>query len=343
MWRMANAYYVRNNKFETMILTKEQILTLISLKEVGVKGIGPKKIFSIAEAAKGCMLKVESFEGLHSLMQTMKEKAFLNVTLRNLSNAYDRTREIIGKSEDDGIGLIGYYDDEFPEILRHAINEEGKEEPPLLLWYRGDLSVLQMPGLAIIGTRQPTPEGVKGGRYLSGEFAKRGFNIVSGLALGCDTSAHQGALDVGGKTTAILANGLDWSSVYPKENRDLAMEIVETGGLLLSENRIGAYVTAYDLVSRDRLQAGLAMATIVIQTGRKGGTWHAANTTTKAGKPLFAMKFKEESVNNHEMCTGNAMMVRSGAQYIGGGDNIEEICETIMAPQKEIVQKGIFD
>jgi DNA processing protein len=224
---------------------------------------------------------------------------------------------------------LGYYDEEFPQNLRNTINEEGKLDPPLLLWYRGDLSVLSTTGLAVIGTREPTKVGAAGGEYLAGEFAKRGLNIISGLAIGCDTCGHKGALKVGGKTTAILANGLDHDSIYPEDNQDLAEEIVNSGGLLLSEYRIGTTVNRYNLVARDRLQAGLASATLVIQTGVKGGTMHAANATLMANKDLFVMQFKDEVTNNHEKCLGNAYLIKKGAKYIKGSDNIDSISENI--------------
>ena len=136
-------------------------------------------------------------------------------------------------------------------------------------------------------------------------------------------------MKVGGKTTAFLANGLDHDSIYPEENQELAEDIVAKGGLLLSEYPIRQGVNRYALVARDRLQAALSLATLVIQTGVKGGTMHAANTTLKAGKPLYAMKFKDETTNQHEKCLGNAYLVEQGAQYIGGGDNLDTVSEQI--------------
>ena len=307
-----------------MGLTKEQILTLTFLK-----GIGPKKILSIGTTINDRELHVDSYEGLHEVMKGMKDKKIQNVSLDDLNAAYRDARKTIEYSESKGIGLLGYYDEEFPQNLRNTINEEGKLDPPLLLWYRGDLSVLSTTGLAVIGTREPTKVGVAGGEYLAGEFAKRGLNIISGLAIGCDTCGHKGALMVGGKTTAILANGLDHDSIYPEENQDLAEEIVNSGGLLLSEYRIGTTVNRYNLVARDRLQAGLASATLVIQTGVKGGTMHAANATLMANKDLFVMQFKDEVTNNHEKCLGNAYLIKKGAKYIKGSDNIDSISENI--------------
>lgn len=324
-----------------MALNKEQILTLTCLKEIGIKGIGPRKIFTIANAIDDLNTVINSYNELAELMSNMKERVIQKVTLEDLMEANRYAVRIIEASEDAGIGLIGYFDDEFPTILRSTINEEGKLEPPLILWYRGDISILEHPGLAVIGTREATPEGIIGGEFLSAQFAKRGFNIVSGLAIGCDTCGHKGALKAAGKTTAILANGLDSDSIYPPENKELAEEIVERGGLLLSEYRIGTKVNRYNLVARDRLQAGLSLATLVIQTGEHGGTMHAAITTLKANKPLYAMLFKDETTNKHEKCLGNAKLVRQGAKYIAGGDDIDTISNVIK--RYEPVKTNLFE
>lgn len=83
------------------------------------------------------------------------------------------------------------------------MDEDGKLNPPIILYYRGDIKALNKPGIAVIGTREPTPMGTKAGNFFAGELAKNGFNIVSGLAVGCDTTGHEGALSVGGTTTAF--------------------------------------------------------------------------------------------------------------------------------------------
>lgn len=312
-----------------MALSKEQILTLTCLKEVDVKGVGPQKILAIGTAIDDRELEIKSYADLAKLMSGMKEKAINKVTLANLNDAYQIAQKIIDASSQANIGLVGYYDSEFPDILRKTVNEDGKLDPPLLLWYRGDFSITQLPGFAVIGTREATPGGVAGGTYLAGEFAKKGFNIVSGLAIGCDTCGHKGALKVGGKTTAILANGLDHNSIYPPENQDLAEEIVQNGGLLISEYRIGTPVNRYSLVARDRLQSGLSLATLVVQTGEHGGTMHAATATLQAGKSLYTIYFKDEETRQHEKSLGNALLVKQGAKYIKGDDNLDEICDSV--------------
>lgn len=311
-----------------MALNKEYILTLTCLKEVGVSGVGTKRILSIGD--KTDKTYIDSCDALFEIMSGMKEKIVRKVTLENLRNAFQYANHIIEESEAKGIRLVGYYDKLFPEILRQTINENGKSDPPLLLWYHGDLSIIQMPSIAVIGTRKPTPEGVTAGKYLSSEFAKRGFNIVSGLAVGCDSAGHKGALSVNGKTTAFLANGLDSDSIYPPENKELSEKIVANGGLLLSEYHIGNTVKPYCLVARDRLQAGLSLATLVVQTGITGGTMHAAKTTLKAGKPLYVVKFKNHATNNQEKCLGNSYLAeKCHAKYIKGDDNLDEISEKI--------------
>jgi DNA processing protein len=125
--------------------------------------------------------------------------------------------------------------------------------------------------VAIIGTRNPSKFGIKMGYKISKLLASKGYSIVSGLAKGIDTEAHQGALNVMGKTVAILAHGLDMP-IYPKENRALAEEIMESGGLLLSTYSNGTKLFPQYLAARDEWQSALSDGVIVIETGIKGGT-----------------------------------------------------------------------
>lgn len=298
-------------------------LNVITLQNI--KGIGPKAILKIGAAVES--KKIETAKQLYLTLQDLKIKKG-SITIDELLDAEGVAKSIISRSEKDGIGVVSYYDDEFPEILRHCMNEEGKEDPPIVLYYKGDWSVTQMPGLAVIGTREMLKEGEKAGKYLAGEFVKRGFCIVSGLAIGCDTSGHRGALDAGGKTIAFLAHGLD--SIYPPENTDLAKEIVEKGGLLISEYPIGTPVNRYALVARDRLQAGMSFATLVVHTGIQGGTMHAVNTTIVENKPVYVVKFQNGELHRNEKVQGNDYLVeKKGAKYISGADNIDDIVKSI--------------
>lgn len=306
-----------------MALTKEY---LIALK--GLPGIGTQKLLKIGDYIKDNRIDIKNTESLIPVLQTLKikvNKADIGMDL--LIEAMEKAKGVIEANEKAGIGIITYFDDDFPETLRDTINEEGKLDPPMILFYKGNLSITKMPQLAVIGTREVTSFGEKAGIYLTKKFCEQGFCIVSGLATGCDTVGHKAALASGGKTIAFLAHGLD--SVFPPENKGLAQEILDKGGLLISEYPLGIGVNRYNLVARDRLQAGLAKATLVIQTGEQGGTMHASNTTLKANKPLYVVKFSNPEHNTHEKSLGNALLVKKGAKFINATDDLMFIADNI--------------
>lgn len=311
-----------------MALTKEYLLAIKSLE-----GIGTVKLLKIGNYVEDKNIVISSPSDLVPILEELKIKVKKEkVTTEMLQKALGVARRTIEYNLQAGIGITTYYDEDYPSILRDTINEDGKLAPPMVLYYKGDLSITRMPGLAVIGTREITDFGKKAGLYLTQEFSIRGFCIVSGLAIGCDTVGHRGALNVGGKTIAFLAHGLD--TVYPPENESLAQQIIDNGGLLLSEYPVGMGVNRYNLVARDRLQASMSLATLVIQTGVQGGTMHAANTTLQYPKPLYVIKFKNNEENEHEKSLGNALLVEKGAKYISGGDNIDAIAESILNYQK---------
>jgi DNA processing protein len=248
-----------------MALNSELLITLQQLK-----GFGNKTILELSKA-----LTAKTIDDLCEEWQSLRGKKYAKVTELDLRGANQIACRIIEASEFEGIGIISYFEDIFPEILKTCVDENGKLNPPIVLYYRGDIKALNKPGIAVIGTREPTFMGTKAGIFFASELAKKGFNIVSGLAVGCDTTGHEGALSVGGTTTAFLANSLAWNDIYPQANVELAHRIVENGGLLVSEYPLGYKGGKYAFISRDRLQAGLSYATLVVQTGEKGGTMHA--------------------------------------------------------------------
>lgn len=320
-----------------MALSTEMILTLQQLN-----GIGNKTIFKIADTVK---TSIQGIEQLCQFWKTLKGKKLESIDTEDLENAYKKALYILFKCKQEEVGIISYYESDYPEILRHCKNEDGKLDPPIILYYRGNIKALEHPGIAVIGTREPTPNGEKAGKYFSGELAKRGFNIVSGLAIGCDTTGHIGALEVGGITTAFLANGLDWDSIYPKENLELAKEIVNKGGLLLSEYPVGQSCGRYGLVARDRLQAGLSYATIVVQTGEKGGTMHAVNATINSGKPLFAVEYKKNEDIIHSKVQGNIKLINEQKAHPLRSDCIDEavlMIKTVQGRDRQPSQPTLF-
>lgn len=309
-------------------LTTLQIIALSLLD-----GVGNKTIQRIVEVLDVNQLSINSPRDLHDFLAMAKaNKLVSRLKDYSIDDVYDRfsiARRIIDEGLHNGIHAISYLDDDYPQQLLKTVDEKGNPYAPILLYYKGNISVASLPGLAVIGTREPTSEGERIGEYLAAEFARRGFNIVSGLAVGCDTCGHRGALKVGGKTTAFLAHGL--TTIYPPQNESLAAEILERGGLLMSEYPVGTSLTSYNLVARDRLQSGLSNATLVIQTGKSGGTMHAVHSTLAAQKPLYVVKYQDTYTLTHEKTQGNEYLATrpNGARYICETDNIDAIANEI--------------
>jgi len=232
-------------------------------------------------------------------------------SLQECSYALARADEIIHRSLSSGISMSSPYDSNFPSSLLSTVDEKGRKSIPLMIYYKGDLNVADRPSLAIVGTRTPTMQGENAAWYFAEKFASEGVNIVSGLAMGCDATAHRGALSARGVTTAVLAGGLD--NILPKQNASLAQEILDCGGLLICENPVGSVVSAYDFVSRDRLQVALSNATLVIQSDVNGGTMHTANTSLAAGKPLWVVGYKDLDV---PQVKGNHLLLSKGASEL---------------------------
>ncbi|MBU1802328.1 MAG: DNA-processing protein DprA [Actinobacteria bacterium] len=197
-------------------------------------------------------------------------------SLEALGGAIDRARQTLRRLEALGAIAIPLGDSAYPKTLGSI------SEPPPVLFVRGTAH-LGDPGIAIVGTRNPTPYGAACSRRLAMAAAREGLTVVSGLASGCDSAAHVGAVEAGGVTVAVLAHGLD--RVYPRENESLAERILDAGGALVSEYVPGKAPTRASFVERDRIQSGLAQGVIVVETGPVGGTMHtvsAAETQRRA-------------------------------------------------------------
>lgn len=292
-----------------MGISEEYIITLQS-----IHGFGPATVGKVCDKINnGTDASGLDLESLYDIVEEMAKTKRIRVKempdFDMFERANDIAKRILSKNSELGIRTVSRYDDSFPRKLLDTVSEDGKKAAPILLYYKGDPTVTERPALAVIGTREPTEEGIRAGHYYAEAFASIGVNIVSGLALGCDTAGHLGALDAGGVTTAFLAHGLD--TVYPAENTELAERIVASGGLLMSEYPVGDRVNRYNLVARDRLQAGLSDATLVVQTGVRGGTMHAVRATRAAGKPLFVVDY---SKSLGEKTEGNEYLKTNGAQ-----------------------------
>ena len=278
-------------------MTNNNTSWIISL--LNIKGIGRKTAHEIIKLAS-TFEEVNLFALLESNKDKLRVKDFDHLMIED---GIEKKNNIVDKSYDLGIKWITIIDDQYPEQLKKT------SDPPLVLYYKGNIDVLQdVPGVAIIGTRNPTPHGAEVGKRLGVRFAAENLNIVSGLAKGCDTAGHEGALEGGGFTTAVLAQPLD--KIYPKENRPLADEILSNRGVLVSEYPVGAKTGRSAFVERDRIQAGLSRATIVVETDVEGGTMHTVKFTEEYGRLLFAY-FNDHKLGylDNKQTKGNQLLI----------------------------------
>jgi len=185
-----------------------------------------------------------------------------------------------------------------------------KQLQPIVLFAKGDIDVLNNERIiALIGTRKPDEWIYQSMKNIGRRCAEKNIVVLSGLAIGCDTAAHEGCLEVGGKAIGVLGNGLD--TIYPKASQSLADSILSNGGCLISEYPPKTPMKKYQLVARDKLQAAMSDKIIVGQTTIEGGSMHAA-------KYSFDKKFRPEAVLSGSKCndesfSGNNELIDLGA------------------------------
>lgn len=186
------------------------------------------------------------------------------------------------KNHKNDLSLLCINDKEYPKSLKLIKN------PPPVMFVKGETSTLkELPGIAIVGAREATVAGKEIARRVAKFMAEKKWVIVSGLALGIDAAAHQGSLDGKGKTIAVLAGGLDKPS--PAANSDLGYEILENGGLWVSEHSLGTPPKREHFVPRNRIQIGLSTGSIIVEAKKNSGSITQAKFCTGQNRPLFAV------------------------------------------------------
>lgn len=197
---------------------------------------------------------------------------------------------------------------DYPPLLREIA------DPPLVLYCRGPIPTL--PLLAVVGTRNPTAYGRLMAEQLTAELATNGFGIVSGLAFGIDSIAHQAALSAKGKTVAIFASGLD--EVYPASNEYLARSILKQGGAWLSEYPPGTSPQKHHFPLRNRIIAGLSLGTLIIEAGEKSGALITAAYTLDSNREVFAVPGPATSLQS----VGTNQLIKRGANVVTTSDDV---------------------
>lgn len=203
-------------------------------------------------------------------------------------------------------------------------------DPPLLLFAAGEVGLLDTHQVAIVGSRKLTMTGRKVARMLAGDLCRAGVTITSGMALGIDAAAHQGALDANGKTIAVLGSGCDL--LYPASNKRLGERIRDGGGLLVSEFPLGCGARAHHFPQRNRIVTGLCLGTVVVEAALRSGSLVSARLAMEQGREVFAVP---GSVLN-PMSRGCHKLLREGAKLTESAEDILEELEAIVGPRQGI-------
>jgi DNA processing protein len=210
------------------------------------------------------------------------------------------------KLEKENIIVVSLDDPRYPALLKQI------PDNPYLIYMKGDLSCLDYPLVAIVGSRKLTEYGKQATSGFARDLANNGICVVSGLAFGIDSAAHLGALSVHGKTIAVLGNSLDEASIYPRSNFQLSKEIISNGGLLISEFPVKTSPDVWTFPMRNRIMAGISLGTLVIEAAEKSGSLITANLAVDYNREVFAVPGSIFSPQS----TGTHLIIKAGAKLV---------------------------
>lgn len=218
----------------------------------------------------------------------------------------------------ENIKKISIEEKNYPKLLKEIKN------PPKTLYYLGEITA-EEPFFAIVGTRRFSPYGKRIALEIAGDLAESGLTIVSGLAPGIDTFAHQATIERGKRTIAVLGTGLDEKSIYPQSNLKLAKKILESGGALISEYEPGTRGTHFTFPQRNRIISGLSLGVLVIEAKKRSGALITANWAKTQNRKIFAIPGSIHSSNSK----GCHLLIKEGAKLI---ENANDVLEELNLP-----------
>jgi len=301
-----------------------------------IKGIGVKKLEEIYKKFGNFQIAYNApFDDFKGLFKDEKLLSNINEFLNNRDNIIEKVKKTNELLKKKSIRYISYFNKNYPLSLRDI------ENPPIGLYIKGELNFNELKkSVSIIGTRDPSFYGHSKAREISKGLAKKGYIIISGLARGIDIESHIGALEGGGKTIAVLGSGVD--NIFPIEHKNLANDIINNGGAIISESDINQKSTPYNLINRNRIISALSEASLIIEGNLKSGTNHEVNFAKAQNKRIFALKPIEPS---REVSKLSLSLIRNGAieiinhmeiiNYLNSNPNRKEL--------RNIVRKDIFD
>jgi len=217
-----------------------------------------------------------------------------------------------GKAVEARARIISLSDPEYPPRLKEIY------DPPVVLFVKGSVEVLSLPGIAMVGTRHPTPYGTGIAERLSTDLAARGLVIISGMARGVDTASHRGAVAAKGKTVAVLGTGID--VMYPKENTRLAEQIVATGGALITEFPVGTFPAPQNFPIRNRIISGMSAGVLVVEAAEYSGTRITSRLALEQNRDVYAVPGNVTNKN----AWGPNTLIKQGAKLVATWEDVWE-------------------
>jgi len=221
-------------------------------------------------------------------------------------------REELAKASAADVALISIDDLMYPPRLKQIY------DPPPILYVRGDAEVLIKPGVAMVGTRHPTPYGSGMAERLGCDLAAQGLVIVSGMARGVDTASHRGAISAKGKTIAVFGTGVD--VIYPKENSRLSEQILACGGALISEFPLGTFAAPQNFPIRNRIISGMSVGVLVIEAAEYSGTRITARCALEQNRDVYAVPGNVTNKNSW----GPNTLIKQGAKLVATWEDVWE-------------------
>jgi len=296
-----------------------------------IKGLGSVNMIKILNYCKvqniNSIYELQNID-LSTIVSQKLVETIESYLSRDIDNLYRNMENIIDSYKEDGVYCICINDDKYPKLLKESTN------PPVILYYKGDIELLSTKCVAVIGTREHSSMGEILTAKTTQFLIQNNFTIVSGLATGIDEIAHKNALQNNGQTIAVLPT-ID--TIYPSSNKKLAKDILNSGGLLISENKPNTKFNSGLLVKRDRIQSGLAKAVFTIESSLKGGSMHASNDAVKLGRGLYTpdiykLSFEYQALNQ---VSGIKSLIDTNKSISYSKDNYDAILKELNSTQQK--------
>lgn len=279
---------------------------------LAIDGIGPQKVFSLLSKFHDCgtILKSDYMDliQVEGINKTLANKICMaHTNIDSVSSALEKEIKQLDKM---GAELITYWDNNYPESLKNIYY------PPLILYVLGELKEDDKYSVAIVGTRQPSAYGKIQAESFSTQLAGKKITIVSGLARGVDTIAHEAALHAKGRTIAVIGSGLN--VIYPPENERLFKKIKENGAIV-TEFELGTKPDAQNFPRRNRIISGLSLGSLIIETMLNGGAMQTAAHALDQGREVFAVP---GNINSKQSQGTNSLIQKGEAKLVLDADDI---------------------